>query len=79
MAMEIPGRQDDGAGVMLAEKLDKWIVSMKLEGVHTDSNYQLNLEDAATISQYDLVIFADASQEELDDFRMDPLVESGPG
>jgi hydrogenase maturation protease len=71
-----PGRQDDGAGVMLAEKLDKWIVSRKMEGVHTDTNYQLNLEDAATISQYDLVIFADASHEELDDFRMDPLVRS---
>ena len=71
-----PGRQDDGAGVMLAEKLDEWIVSRKLEGVHTDSNYQLNLEDAATISQYDLVIFADASHEEIDDFRMDTLVGS---
>jgi len=71
-----PGRQDDGAGVMLAEKLDEWIVSRNLEGVHTDSNYQLNLEDAATISQYDLVIFADASHEELDDFRMDTLVGS---
>jgi hydrogenase maturation protease len=71
-----PGRQDDGAGVMLAEKLDEWIVSRKLEGVYTDSNYQLNLEDAATISQYDLVIFADASHVELDDFRMDPLVGS---
>jgi hydrogenase maturation protease len=71
-----PGRQDDGAGVMLAEKLDEWIVSRKLEGVKTDTNYQLNLEDAATISQYDLVIFADASREELDDFRMEPLVGS---
>jgi hydrogenase maturation protease len=71
-----PGRQDDGAGVILAEKLDEWIVTRKLEGVHTDSNYQLNLEDAETISRYDLVIFADASHEELDDFRMDPLVGS---
>lgn len=71
-----PGRQDDGAGVMLAEKLDEWIVSRKLEGVHTDTNYQLNLEDAATVSQYDLVIFADASHEEMDDFRMEPLVAS---
>ena len=71
-----PGRQDDGAGVMLAEKLDSWILSRKLTGVHTDTNYQLNLEDAATLSHYDLVIFADASREELDDFRMDPLTRS---
>jgi hydrogenase maturation protease len=71
-----PGRQDDGAGVMLVEKLDEWIANRKLEGVHTDTNYQLNLEDAATISHYDMVIFADASHEDLDDFRMDPLVGS---
>ena len=71
-----PGRQDDGAGVMLAEKLDKWIKGRKLEGVHTDSNYQLNIEDASTISAYDLVIFADASHEDIDDFRMDPLEAS---
>jgi len=71
-----PGRQDDGAGVLLAEKLEQWIGERQLEGIHTDSNYQLNLEDAATISKYDLVIFADASHEELDDFRLDPLVGS---
>ena len=68
-----PGRQDDGAGVLLAEKLEQWIGERQLEGIHTDSNYQLNLDDAATISKYDLVIFADASHEELDDFRLDPL------
>jgi Ni,Fe-hydrogenase maturation factor len=61
---------------MLVEKLDKWIAGRMLKGVHTDTNYQLNLEDAATISQYDLVIFADASHEDMDDFRMDPLVGS---
>jgi hydrogenase maturation protease len=71
-----PGRQDDGAGIMLAEKLDEWIESKKLEDVRTDTNYQLNLEDAATVSNYDLVIFADASHEEIDDFRMEPLVAS---
>lgn len=72
-----PGRQDDGAGVLLAEELDKWIAERKLTDVHTDTNYQLNLEDAATVSRYDLVIFADASQGELDDFRMDRLTGSG--
>jgi hydrogenase maturation protease len=71
-----PGRQDDGAGVLLAERLERWILSRKLEGVHTDTNYQLNLEDAATLSHYEMVIFADASHEELNDFRMDPLEAS---
>jgi len=72
-----PGRQDDGAGVLLSEKLEKWIQETGLEQVHTDSNYQLNIEDAASIARHDLVIFADASHEEMDDFRLEPLVASG--
>jgi hydrogenase maturation protease len=71
-----PGRQDDGAGVMLSEKLEKWILDLQLESVQTDSNYQLNLEDAATVSNYDVVIFADASREDLVDFRLDRLEPS---
>ena len=71
-----PGRQDDGTGVMLAEKLDQWAREKGLDQVHTDSNYQLNLEDAASIAKYDVVIFADASREEIEDYRLDPLVAS---
>ncbi len=54
-----PGRQDDGLGVELAlmiennERLSKY--------ADVDYNYQLNIEDALTISEYDLVIFADAA------------------
>ncbi|NTV84479.1 MAG: hypothetical protein HGA23_09305, partial [Bacteroidales bacterium] len=33
-----------------------------------DSNYQLNIEDAEAISVNDLVIFADASTEDIEDF-----------
>ena len=52
MDMEIPGRQDDGLGVMLAEETGKVDRAGKAgTHVHTDSNYQLNLEDAAAISQ----------------------------
>ena len=71
-----PGRQDDGTGVLLAEELENWIHERGLNQVHTDSNYQLNLEDAASIAKYDLVIFADASHEEMKDFRLDPLIAS---
>jgi hydrogenase maturation protease len=71
-----PGRQDDGTGVLLTEKLELWIHDNQLMQVHTDSNYQLNLEDAAAIARYDLVIFADASREDLDDFRLDTLTAS---
>jgi len=71
-----PGPARRWHGVLLAEKLEHWVRDMKLDQVYTDSNYQLNLEDAAVISGYDLVIFADASSEEIEDFRLDPLIAS---
>ena len=71
-----PGRQDDGLGVKLTETLEKWITDNHYSQIRTDSNYQLNLEDVATISAYDLVIFADASKEDVPDFRFEPLEAS---
>jgi hydrogenase maturation protease len=62
-----PGRQDDGLGIQLVEILEKWAKDQKLGHVYFDSNYQLNIEDAEVISNYDMVIFADASVEELAD------------
>ena len=59
-----PGRQDDGLGVFLVDELHKWANEAQLDYIYTDSNYQLNLEDAATISDFHLVVFADASKEE---------------
>jgi len=54
-----PGRLDDGLGPALAEKIRE----EKLPGVTVDSNYQLNIEDAAQIAEHDMVVFADASTE----------------
>ncbi|WLE98695.1 MAG: hydrogenase maturation protease [Candidatus Electrothrix communis] len=59
-----PGREDDGAGVALAER----IRAAALPGVTTDSNYQLNVEDALLLSEHDLVIFADATRSPVDRF-----------
>lgn len=59
-----PGRQDDALGVMLAERTEEWLHNAGIAGVETDSNYQLNIEDAERISHFDRVIFADASKEE---------------
>jgi hydrogenase maturation protease len=59
-----PGRQDDALGVMLVNELELWAKSEGLDWISIDSNYQLNIEDAATISEFDRVIFADASKEE---------------
>ncbi len=63
-----PGRQDDGLGVVLTQKLEAWVSESQLTGVEFDNNYQLNIEDAAAIAQKDLVIFADASEENIEDF-----------
>ncbi len=63
-----PGRQDDGLGVELVRRLEEWAVEMELVDIEFDKNYQLNIEDAEAISNKDLVIFADASQEEIEDF-----------
>jgi len=71
-----PGRQDDGLGVMLADEMSQWSQDQGLDHVQTDSNYQLNLEDAATIAGFDLVIFADASKEDIRHFRVEPLKPS---
>lgn len=71
-----PGRQDDGLGVLLAEEIEKWASEQGFSNIHTDSNYQLNLEDAAGISAYELVIFADASRENINDFLFEELKPS---
>jgi hydrogenase maturation protease len=63
-----PGRQDDGLGIILTERLAFWVSESQLTGVEFDNNYQLNIEDAATIAQKDLVIFVDASEEDIEDF-----------
>ena len=52
-----PGRQDDGLGPAFIERLD----ADEIPGVVTDSNYQLQVEDALAVSQSDTVIFVDAA------------------
>jgi len=68
-----PGRQDDGLGILLAGQMEEWAQKNDLNFISFDSNYQLNIEDALTISAYDMVIFADASVEEISDFMIDKV------
>jgi len=63
-----PGRQDDALGVKLTENIEQWIKNKNISNVEVDCNYQLNIEDSEKISHYDVVIFADASTENIDDF-----------
>lgn len=52
-----PGRQDDGLGPALVERLEH----ERIPGVATDSNYQLQVEDAVAVAETGLVIFVDAA------------------
>jgi hydrogenase maturation protease len=71
-----PGRQDDGLGNAFVQRLENWAEEEQLKGFEFDSNYQLNIEDAANIADKDLVVFVDASNEEIDDFILTPVNSS---
>ena len=66
-----PGREDDGAGIAVAQRLEKG----PPENVTVTYDYQLNVEDALEISGKDAVIFIDASVADMDSCR---LSEIGP-
>ena len=67
-----PAREDDGLGIAVAETVEK----MGIEGVTVDSNYQLTVEDAATITEHDIVIFADASIDGEEPFSFSEITPS---
>jgi hydrogenase maturation protease len=64
-----PGRLDDGLGPALAEA----IARQSFENVTVDANYLLTVEDAATVAEHDVVIFADASVNCEEPFTFKPV------
>lgn len=68
-----PGRQDDGLGNLFVEKISEWVQQEGFENFKFDSNYQLNIEDAAEIAGFDIVIFVDASVEDIQDVVLDEI------
>jgi len=52
-----PGRLDDGLGPALAVRLE----AQSIDGLSVDADYQLTVENAFDVAQYDIVIFADAA------------------
>ena len=56
------GRQDDGLGWLFLDFLKKQNTNIELE-----YRYQLQIEDAELISNYDRVIFVDATKENTED------------
>ena len=73
-----PGRQDDGLGNRLVEELEPWLEEEEFDQVSTESNYQLNIEDADNIKDRDIVVFVDASVEDIDDIQLG-IVEPSEG
>ena len=64
-----PGRQDDALGNEMIIKIQAWIDEHGLGCMSTDSNYQLNIEDADNISDWDIVVFVDASREDIHEYK----------
>ena len=71
-----PGRQDDGLGNRLVEELGKWIDNQGIVGIALESNWQLNIEDSLRISEKDIVIFVDASNEDIEDIHFSAVEPS---
>lgn len=65
-----PGRQDDGLGVLFMKHVKKGWKKHPSYELHTMENFQLNVEDALEIKDYDLVFFADASMEAINSFNI---------
>lgn len=63
-----PGRQDDGLGAAFVQMLEEWLSENSFPHITTDCNYQLNIEDAAAVADKKMVIFVDASQEDIEDY-----------
>ena len=59
-----PGRQDDGLGVEMIKMVQEWIDRHSLSCMASENNYQLNVEDSEIISNMEIVVFVDATQEE---------------
>lgn len=68
-------RQDDGLGPLLAEAA----AARDLPGLTVESDYQLNIEYAATVAQYDAVVFADAAVDGPEPFSFTVLEPKAEG
>ncbi len=53
-----PGRGDDGLGPAVA----RWAAEESREGLTVESDYQLQIEDAAEVARHDRVVFVDADR-----------------
>ncbi len=66
-----PGRQDDALGCDFVDLLKNNLPLPAGLDIDFECNYQLNIEDSETISAYDQVLFADASLETHDSYKLE--------
>ncbi len=69
-----PGRQDDGLGIMLVEQWENWAKTHGITHLDFEYNYQLNIEDAYLIQNYEKVVFVDATVAEIDHIMLERVV-----
>jgi len=64
-----PGRLDDGLGPACAMAIQE----MALPGVRVETDYQLQVEDAAEVARHRRVVFVDADRSGAEPFRLERL------
>lgn len=68
------GRGDDGLGKEFIKKIEDWIKKNEIHSIDTECSFQLNVEHAATMSNYDIVIFVDASKADIEHYSFDRVL-----
>lgn len=63
-----PGRSDDGIGAAFVQMCQPWLSYASAHHLTIRNVYQLNVEDAYTMSEFDIVVFIDASKSPIDAF-----------
>lgn len=65
-----PGRQDDGLGPLFIKKIEEYELTNNID---LDTDYQLTLETAYDLANYQEVIFVDASLKGSDPYKFVPV------
>ena len=71
-----PGRQDDGLGQLFISQLREQLSERNRCQLRLQSNYQLTVEDAYDILEFDQVIFVDASMNAQAPFAFTKITET---
>lgn len=67
------GRGDDGLGEEFIKRLERCMETKDLRSTDIEQSFQLNIEHAAVMADYDIVIFVDASKADIADFSFQKI------